>query len=166
MCLFCLEASPSYNRSLVCQAALNKNPNNQQLPRFTKFKFSEGDPDRFGCTMTEDLGKYDSETMDPLEMVDQSQPVNPRMHYVVLKMTSSGRHLKWYLNLCELQIYIWFMVSGGGRCMGAASWPALLPEAHLFPNIQSPQHSPPGRDWYKTVLWTIIHAFTSNFLEI
>ncbi len=35
-------------------------------------------------------------------MTDESRPVNPRMHYVVLKVTSTGC-LKLYLNLWELQ---------------------------------------------------------------
>ncbi len=38
------------------------------------------------------------------KMADQSQPVNPRMHYVVLTVTSSGC-LKLYLNPWELSLF-------------------------------------------------------------
>ncbi len=46
------------------------------------------------------------------KMADQSRPVNPRMHYVVLTMTSSGC-LKLYLNPLEL-----FGEGGGNLQLG------------------------------------------------
>ncbi len=49
-------------------------------------------------------------------MDDQSRPVDPKLHYVVMTVTSNG-YLKLYLNPCELYVTLIMLIITNPTCV-------------------------------------------------